>query len=110
MRPLKWLLSYPHAIFLNHSSPDGGSTPCDARTVSAPSGGISRDRPEKRQAMEKFGFQMPLHYPRYKRSDYEKMEEWQVDMLLREYGLSVEGNLEEKRRFAMGAFLWPDQF
>ncbi|RZC81863.1 hypothetical protein C5167_044433 [Papaver somniferum] len=33
------------------------------------------------------GFQMPLHYPRYKKSDYEKMEEWKVDMLLREYGL-----------------------
>ncbi|KAI3838653.1 hypothetical protein MKW92_037324 [Papaver armeniacum] len=28
------------------------------------------------------GFQMPLHYPRYKKSDYEKMEERKVDMLL----------------------------
>ncbi|KAL0371890.1 UNVERIFIED_CONTAM: hypothetical protein Scaly_0870600 [Sesamum calycinum] len=25
------------------------------------------------------GFQMPLHYPRYKKSDYEKMPEWQLD-------------------------------
>ncbi|KAI3873229.1 hypothetical protein MKW92_002732 [Papaver armeniacum] len=56
------------------------------------------------------GFQMPLHYPRYKKSDYEKMEEWKVDMLLREYGLdSFKGTLDEKREFAMGTFLWPDQ-
>ncbi|CAK7323303.1 unnamed protein product [Dovyalis caffra] len=56
------------------------------------------------------GFQMPLHYPRYAKADYEKMEEWKVDALLREYGLSFHGNLEEKRGFAMGAFLWPDQY
>ncbi|KGN49041.1 uncharacterized protein LOC105435946 [Cucumis sativus] len=55
------------------------------------------------------GFQMPLHYPRYKKSDYQKMEEWKLDLLLKEYGLSFEGSLEEKRAFAMGAFLWPDQ-
>ncbi|KAI3853114.1 hypothetical protein MKW92_023478 [Papaver armeniacum] len=56
------------------------------------------------------GFQMPLHYPRYKKSDYEKMEEWKVDMLLREYGLdNFKGTLDEKREFAMGTFLWPDQ-
>ncbi|KAI5583447.1 hypothetical protein POPTR_006G017700v4 [Populus trichocarpa] len=56
------------------------------------------------------GFQMPLHYPRYAKADYEKMEEWKVDMLLREYGISFKGNLEEKRAYAMGAFLWPDQY
>ncbi|KAL9398076.1 hypothetical protein Peur_007037 [Populus x canadensis] len=56
------------------------------------------------------GFQMPLHYPRYTKADYEKMEEWKVDMLLREYGISFKGNLEEKRAYAMGAFLWPDQY
>ncbi|XVF75186.1 hypothetical protein PTKIN_Ptkin13bG0167200 [Pterospermum kingtungense] len=56
------------------------------------------------------GFQMPLHYPRYTKADYEKMEEWKVDLLLREYGLSFKGNLDEKREFAMGAFLWPDQY
>ncbi|KAJ3673616.1 hypothetical protein LUZ60_005608 [Juncus effusus] len=55
------------------------------------------------------GFRMPLHYPRYKKEDYAKMEEWKVDQLLREYGLDFEGSLEEKREFAMGAFLWPDQ-
>ncbi|KAJ0018336.1 hypothetical protein Pint_09460 [Pistacia integerrima] len=56
------------------------------------------------------GFQMPLHYPRYSKADYEKMEEWKIDMLLREYGLTFQGTLDEKRAYAMGAFLWPDQY
>ncbi|KAI3969494.1 hypothetical protein MKX01_020055 [Papaver californicum] len=44
------------------------------------------------------------------KSDYEKLEEWKVDMLLREYGLdSFKGTLDEKREFAMGTFLWPYQ-
>ncbi|XVE50986.1 hypothetical protein DITRI_Ditri02bG0001000 [Diplodiscus trichospermus] len=56
-------------------------------------------------------FQMPLHYPRYTKADYEKMEEWKLDMLLREYGLiNFEGSLDEKRAYAMGAFLWPHQY
>ncbi|XP_009758215.1 uncharacterized protein [Nicotiana sylvestris] len=56
------------------------------------------------------GFQMPLHYPRYKKGDYEKMEEWKLDILLKQYGfLNFNGTLEEKRTFAMGTFLWPDQ-
>lgn len=55
------------------------------------------------------GFRMPLHYPRYNRADYGKMEEWKLDMLLGEYGLSFEGTIEEKRAYAIGAFLWPDQ-
>ncbi|PIN18613.1 hypothetical protein CDL12_08716 [Handroanthus impetiginosus] len=54
-------------------------------------------------------FKMPLHYPRYKKSDYEKMEEWSLDNLLQQYGLTFDGSLEEKRAYAMGAFLWPDQ-
>nr|KYP62652.1 hypothetical protein KK1_017193 [Cajanus cajan] len=54
-------------------------------------------------------FQMPLHYPRYTKQDYESMEEWKVDLLLKQYGLSLEGTLDEKRAFATGAFLWPDQ-
>ncbi|KAL5097529.1 hypothetical protein RYX36_001856 [Vicia faba] len=57
-----------------------------------------------------YEFQMPLHYPHYTKSDYEKMEEWKVELLLKEYGLSFKGSLDEKRRFAMGAFLWPDQY
>jgi len=56
------------------------------------------------------GFRMPLHYPRYKKADYEAMPEWRVDCLLREYGLPVAGDLRAKREFAMGAFLWPDQY
>lgn len=56
------------------------------------------------------GFQMPLHYPRYTKEDYEKMEEWKVDLLLKQYGLGFfKGTLEEKRAFAKGTFLWPDQ-
>ncbi|XP_006346150.1 uncharacterized protein [Solanum tuberosum] len=54
-------------------------------------------------------FQMPLHYPRYTKHDYEKMEEWKIDTLLREYGLNFQGTVDEKRRFAIGAFVWPDQ-
>ncbi|KAF0917044.1 hypothetical protein E2562_016343 [Oryza meyeriana var. granulata] len=49
---------------------------------------------------------MPLHYPRYRREDYESMPEWQLDRLLSEYGLPVDGNLHQKRAFAIGAFLW----
>ncbi|ONK60560.1 uncharacterized protein A4U43_C08F19870 [Asparagus officinalis] len=56
------------------------------------------------------GFRMPLRYPRYKKEDYERMEEWRVDNLLMQYGLACEGSVEEKRAFAMGTFLWPDQF
>lgn len=56
-------------------------------------------------------FRVPLHYPRYTKEDYAKMEEWKLDMLLGQYGFDhhVKGNLDEKRQFAMGAFLWPDQ-
>ncbi|ESW19622.1 hypothetical protein PHAVU_006G140700 [Phaseolus vulgaris] len=53
------------------------------------------------------GFQMPLHYPRYTKQEYESMEEWKVELLLKQYGLSIKGSVDEKRAFAMGAFLWP---
>ncbi|KAJ0969804.1 hypothetical protein J5N97_022681 [Dioscorea zingiberensis] len=52
-------------------------------------------------------FQMPLHYPRYTKTDYETMPEWKLNRLLVEYGLPVTGDVEYKRKFAMGAFLWP---
>ncbi|KAK9015308.1 hypothetical protein V6N11_006422 [Hibiscus sabdariffa] len=52
-------------------------------------------------------FQIPLHYPKYTKADYEAMPEWKLDCLLTEYGLSVSGDVEQKRNFAMGAFLWP---
>ncbi|CDP12122.1 unnamed protein product [Coffea canephora] len=55
-------------------------------------------------------FQMPLHYPRFKKTDYEKMPEPQLDCLLKAYGLPAAGDLNQKRKFAMGAFLWPDQY
>ncbi|XP_057539461.1 uncharacterized protein LOC130817646 [Amaranthus tricolor] len=56
-------------------------------------------------------FRVPLHYPRYRKEDYAQMEEWMLDNLLRQYGLDVhvKGSLDEKRKYAMGAFLWPDQ-
>ncbi|KAI4311451.1 hypothetical protein MLD38_036346 [Melastoma candidum] len=56
--------------------------------------------------MRKEEFRMPLHYPRYTRSDYEKMPEWKLDRLLQEYGLPTVGDVEHKRKFAMGTFLW----
>ncbi|KAH0731969.1 hypothetical protein KY289_003157 [Solanum tuberosum] len=52
-------------------------------------------------------FQMPLHYPRYTKEDYQHMPEWMIDKLLLEYGLPAIGDLANKRKFAMGAFLWP---
>uniref|UniRef100_A0A7N0TQM8 DUF7722 domain-containing protein n=1 Tax=Kalanchoe fedtschenkoi TaxID=63787 RepID=A0A7N0TQM8_KALFE len=55
------------------------------------------------------GFQMPLQYPRFTRSDYEKMDESRLKLLLAEYGLTVEGGLDELRAYAIGAFLWPNQ-
>ncbi|KAK3026445.1 hypothetical protein RJ639_041855 [Escallonia herrerae] len=47
-------------------------------------------------------FRMPLHYPRYSKSDYESMPEWKLDCLLSQYGLPVAGSVEQKRKFAMG--------
>jgi hypothetical protein len=51
-------------------------------------------------------FQMPLHYPRYTREEYKNMPEWKLDCLLIQYGLPINGNIEEKRHFAIGAFCW----
>merc|ERR1711915_102508 len=54
-------------------------------------------------------FQIPVHYPRYSKANYESMPEWQLDNLFREYGLPIRGDLAYKRNYAIGAFLWPDQ-
>ncbi|KFK32994.1 hypothetical protein AALP_AA6G315900 [Arabis alpina] len=54
-------------------------------------------------------FKIPLHYPKYTKSDYEKMPEWQLDQVLREYGLPIIGDSYEKRKFAIGAFLWSSE-
>lgn len=67
------------------------------------SGIMGRDGQKERCS----AFQMPLHYPRYKEADYQAMPEWRIDCLLREYGLPVAGDLADKRRFAIGAFVWP---
>ncbi|CAL0308839.1 unnamed protein product [Lupinus luteus] len=52
-------------------------------------------------------FKMPVHYPRYTKNDYETMPEWKIDCLLKQYGLPIIGDVHQKRKFAMGAFLWP---
>merc|ERR1711915_1114083 len=54
-------------------------------------------------------FQLPVHYPRYSKADYESMPKWQLDNLFHEYGLPIRGDLAFKRSYAMGTFLWPDQ-
>uniref|UniRef100_A0A1J3FP21 DUF7722 domain-containing protein n=1 Tax=Noccaea caerulescens TaxID=107243 RepID=A0A1J3FP21_NOCCA len=55
------------------------------------------------------GFQVPLHYPKFSKSDYEAMDDLNLDLLLKQYGFSFEGSLDEKRVFAIESFLWPDQ-
>lgn len=50
-------------------------------------------------------FQAPLHYSRYKEEDYEKMDKWKVDVLLKAYDIHYQGTLNEKWAFTMGAFL-----
>jgi hypothetical protein len=67
-------------------------------------GGKKREQPQ--QGCGGHCFQMPLHYPRYSKEEYEAMPEWRLDRLLSEYGLPVTGTLHQKRAFAMGAFLW----
>lgn len=70
------------------------------RNVPYPStfGGSSRVVP--------FVFQMPLHYPRFTRAEYEAMEEGRLDRLLEEYGLPIPSTLDAKRELAIGTFLW----
>ncbi|KAI3940141.1 hypothetical protein MKX01_027934 [Papaver californicum] len=46
--------------------------------------------------------QMPLHYPRYTKAVYETIPEWKIDILIKEYGLPVSGDIAQKRQFAMG--------
>ncbi|XWS77315.1 hypothetical protein CRYUN_Cryun01aG0250400 [Craigia yunnanensis] len=53
-------------------------------------------------------FLMPLHYPLFTKEDCQVMPQWKLDQLFTEYGLiSVEGDLDYKRKFPIGAFLWP---
>ncbi|CAE6202477.1 unnamed protein product [Arabidopsis arenosa] len=66
---------------------------------------VDQDKSQNRSS----SFQIPLHYPKYTKSDYEKMPEWQLDQLLTEYGLPVIGDSYQKRKFAIGAFLWSSE-
>ncbi|KAL9265723.1 hypothetical protein AKJ16_DCAP25420 [Drosera capensis] len=68
--------------------------------------GMMISRQGRAASEERCCFQMPLHYPRYSKSDYEAMPEWQLDRLLEQYGLLAAGSVEQKRMFAIGAFLW----
>ncbi|KAL9684825.1 hypothetical protein QQ045_022266 [Rhodiola kirilowii] len=52
---------------------------------------------------------MPLHYPCFKKEDYEKMDEMRLKLLLGEYGLKFEGSLDQLREYAIETCLWPDQ-
>uniref|UniRef100_A0A803N522 DUF7722 domain-containing protein n=1 Tax=Chenopodium quinoa TaxID=63459 RepID=A0A803N522_CHEQI len=61
---------------------------------------------QKNNGVKNYFFQMPLHYPRYTRDDYQHMPETTLDRLFAEYGLSVKGDVAFKREFAMGTFLW----
>lgn len=113
---LRWLL-HSACHVLGHPDLDAGEADRSASVVSGTTPtcrdavkSLKKAPSVKEVTRGSLGFQMPLHYPRYKKVDYEKMEEWRLDMLLREYGLSFNGNLDEKRAYAMGAFLWPDQY
>ncbi|KAL6979506.1 hypothetical protein U1Q18_021167 [Sarracenia purpurea var. burkii] len=55
---------------------------------------VSETKPSMKQLCS---FQMPLHYPRYNKTDYETMPEWKLDSLLTEYGLPVIGDVAQKR-------------
>ncbi|XVF73064.1 hypothetical protein PTKIN_Ptkin12aG0171400 [Pterospermum kingtungense] len=75
-----------------------------------PSPSLGKD-PNGQQARNRCShFQMPLHYPRYTKADYEAMTEWKLDCLLKDYGLPIYGDVEQKRQFAMGAFLWAPSY
>ncbi|KAH7855868.1 hypothetical protein Vadar_029856 [Vaccinium darrowii] len=73
--------------------------------ISEGGGGAVKDQQGKERIYQGY-FKMPLHYPRYSKSDYETMPEWKLDCLLSEYGIPIAGDVEQKRKFAMGAFLW----
>ncbi|KAI3834635.1 hypothetical protein MKX03_005975 [Papaver bracteatum] len=106
---LKWLINSMGAVTFGYKNSTSSKND-KAHEINFYSMHDDEEKKFSKVTAKSSGFQMPLHYPRYKKSDYEKMEEWKVDMLLREYGLdSFKGTLDEKREFAMGTFLWPDQ-
>ncbi|GAU47867.1 hypothetical protein TSUD_404380 [Trifolium subterraneum] len=101
MSLIRWLL---------HSACNILAYPREEKIEGYPNGEVKSVKEVNDENPCSYEFQMPLHYPRYSKVDYEKMEEWKVELLLKEYGLSFKGSLDEKRGFAMGAFLWPDQY
>lgn len=108
MASLKWLVhSACHVILGNPTKEETTKSNSNNNMVL----GLSHKTcPNSLSSSAITAFEMPLHYPRYSKADYEKMEEWRLDLLLAQYGLSFEGALEAKREFAKGAFLWPDQY
>ena len=48
------------------------------------------------------GVQMSLHYPKYTKRDYEKMEEGKLNLLLKQYGLCFDGTLKGKEHLLLG--------
>lgn len=72
---------------------------------------VMREKDTREGGRGLFFFQMPVHYPRYSKAEYEEMEEWKVDRLLSQYGLHSfhGGRLTDKRAVAIGTFLWPGQ-
>ncbi|CAA7060019.1 unnamed protein product [Microthlaspi erraticum] len=89
MGTMRWLLN-----FLSHANKQDGMENLGQNGVVKASSG---------------GFKMPLHYPKYTKDDYEKMEEWRLDLLLSDYGLLAfhVNTLREKRAMAIDTFIWP---
>lgn len=114
MTSLKWFINYAFTQVLGLV--DNGSMQCNHISASSDEGQTqSKDSKEEGIAQiivskedSANGFEMPLHYPRYTKEDYEKMENWKLDMVLKEYGLTVKGALDAKRSFAIGTFVWPN--
>ncbi|KAJ4831518.1 hypothetical protein Tsubulata_034037 [Turnera subulata] len=71
----------------------GGGMESVARPTPSLGGGQNGQHTKERCGQ----FQMPLHYPRYTRAEYEAMPEWKLDCLLKEYGLPTAGDVEHKR-------------
>jgi hypothetical protein len=73
---------------------------CTSRVVMFACAGTEQGRESEAERPTVFTFELYTIHPNYCRL---ALPEWRLDCLLREYGL------HDKRRFAMGAFLCPDQ-
>ncbi|XAR67377.1 hypothetical protein NMG60_11002109 [Bertholletia excelsa] len=94
-----WLLNSVHGLVFNPPSSKNTESPNEKQAQEAHTG------PEGDRM-----FRMPLHYPRYRKEDYERMEGWKVDMLLQEYGLGSRapwkkrGDLPSEHSFGLISF------